>query len=103
LLLAFLSVPVLVSGMPTEVPRVEEIRIDHSILGFTLELGLLTGLAFGAMPAIRSSWQGSPGSLRIDERGSSASFGRAASVLVVAEMAVAVVLVVNPTTVLRLD
>ena len=33
---------------------VEEIRIDRSILGFTLGLGLLTGLVFGAVPALRS-------------------------------------------------
>jgi putative ABC transport system permease protein len=101
LLLAYFSVPVLVSAMPTEVPRVEEIRIDGSILGFTLGLGLVTGLVFGAMPAIRSSWQDSQGSLRLDGRGSSASFGRAASVLVVGEMAVAVLLVIGAGLLIR--
>jgi putative ABC transport system permease protein len=101
LLLAYFSVPVLVSAMPTEVPRVEEIRIDGSILGFTLGLGLVTGLVFGAMPAIRSSWQDSQGSLRLDDRGSSASFGRAASVLVVGEMAVAVLLVIGAGLLIR--
>ncbi len=101
LLLAYFSVPVLVSAMPTEVPRVEEIRIDGSILGFTLGLGLLTGLLFGAMPAIGSSWQDSQGSLRLDDRGSSASFGRAASVLVVGEMAVAVLLVIAAGLLIR--
>jgi len=94
LLLAFFSVPLLVSGMSADIPRVEEIRVDRSILGFTLSLGLLTGLSFGAFPAIRSSGVGVQGSLRVDDRGSSASFGRAASLLVVAEIAVAVLLVI---------
>ena len=95
LLLAFLTVPLLVSGMSADVPRVEEIRVDRSILAFTLALGLLTGLIFGAIPAIRSSGARGPGSLRIGDRGSSTSFGRGASVLVVGEIAVAVLLVIG--------
>jgi putative ABC transport system permease protein len=101
LALAFLIVPVLVSGMPAEVPRVEEIRIDYSILAFTLGLGLLTGLTFGAMPAIRSSWRESQGSLKVDNRGASGAFGRVASVLVVAEMAVAVLLMISAGLLIR--
>ena len=101
LVLAFLIVPVLVSGMPAEVPRVEEIRVDYAILGFALGLGLLTGLTFGVMPAIRSSWRESQGSLRVDDRGSSAAFGRVASVVVVAEMAVAVLLVIAAGLLIR--
>jgi putative ABC transport system permease protein len=101
LLLAFFSVPLLVSGMSADIPRVEEIRVDRSILGFTLGLGLLTGLTFGAIPAIRSSGAGVQGSLRMDDRGSSASFGRAASLLVVAEVAVAVLLVIGAGLLIR--
>ncbi len=101
LALAFLGVPLLVSGMPMEIPRVEEIRVDYSILGFTLGLGWLTGVVFGALPAIRLSRQKSPGSLWLDDRGSGSGFGRAASVLVVAEMAVAVLLVIGAGLLIR--
>jgi predicted permease len=101
LLLAFFSVPLLVSGMSADIPRVEEIGVDGSILSFTLALGLLTGLIFGAIPAIRSSRAGVQGSLRMDNRGSSASFGRAASLLVVAEIAVAVLLVISAGLLIR--
>jgi putative ABC transport system permease protein len=101
LLLVFFSVPLLVSGMSADIPRVEEIGVDRSILSFTLALGLLTGLIFGAIPAIRSSGAGVQGSLRMDNRGSSASFGRAASLLVVAEIAIAVLLVIGAGLLIR--
>ena len=101
LLLAFLMVPLLVSGMSADIPRLEEIRVDRSILGFTLGLGLLTGLIFGAIPAIRSSGAGLQGSLRVEDRSSTASFGRAASLLVVAEIAVAALLVIGAGLLIR--
>jgi putative ABC transport system permease protein len=101
LLLAFFSVPVLVSGMSADIPRVEEIGVDRSVLGFTLLLGLLTGLIFGAIPAIRASRSDVQGSLKLDDRGSSATFGRAASLLVVGEIAVAVLLVIGAGLLIR--
>ena len=101
LVLAFFSVPLLVSGMTADIPRVEEIGVDRSILSFTLGLGLLTGLIFGAIPAIRSSGARVQGSLRMDHRGSSASFGHAANLLVVAEIAVAVLLVIGAGLLIR--
>lgn len=101
LLLAFFGVPLLVSGMSADIPRVEEIRVDRSILAFTLGLGLLTGLTFGAIPAFRTSRARVETSLKIDHRGSSASFGRAASLLVVAEVAVAVLLVIGAGLLIR--
>jgi putative ABC transport system permease protein len=101
LLVAYLSVPLLVSVMPVAIPRADEIRIDRSILGFTLGLGLLTGLVFGAVPALRSSWRGVPRSIRVDDRASSASLGPVGSVLVVGEIAVAVLLVIGAGLLIR--
>ncbi|MGH8176770.1 MAG: ABC transporter permease [Steroidobacter sp.] len=101
LLLALCSVPVLVSGMSADIPRVEEIGVNRSVLGFTLVLGLLTGLTFGAIPAIRSSRSDVQGSLKLDDRGSSATFGRAASLLVVGEIAVAALLVIGAGLLIR--
>jgi predicted permease len=100
LVLAFAGVPVLVSGMSADIPRVDEIRVDRSILAFTLGLGLITGLIFGAIPAIRSSRARAESSLKTDRWGS-ASFGRAASLLVIAEVAVAVLLVIGAGLLIR--
>ena len=101
LLMAYVSLPLLVSVMPAEIPRADEIRIDRPVLGFTLGLGLLTGLVFGAVPALRSSWRRAPGSMRMDDRGSSASLGPVGSVLVVGEIAVAVLLVIAAGLLIR--
>jgi predicted permease len=100
-IVAYVSVPVLISAMPVDIPRVEEIRIDRSILGFTLGLGLLTGLMFGAVPALRLSWRNAWGSMRIDDRGSSASLGPVGSALVVGEIAVAVLLLIATGLLIR--
>jgi putative ABC transport system permease protein len=37
------------------IPRLDEIGIDYPVLGFTLCLSVVTGLAFGLVPAIRQS------------------------------------------------
>jgi predicted permease len=100
LLLAFLGVPLLVSGLSADFPRVEEISVDRWVLGFTMAAGLVTGLAFGAVPAIRSSRADSGGSLKAVTR-SSTSLGRAAALLVIGEVAVAVLLVIGAGLLIR--
>jgi putative ABC transport system permease protein len=100
-LLAFLGVPILVSLLSADIPRVEEIGVDRWVLGFTMAAGLVTGLAFGAVPAIRSSRGDSSGSLTAGTRGSSASLGRAAGLFVVGEIAVAVLLVIGAGLLIR--
>src|SRR5262245_10960291 len=94
LLLATWLTDVLLSLVPATLPRLDEVRLDGAVLGFSLALSLLTGLVFGIAPA----WQA--GRLELLEplkeatRGSSS--GRAQhrfrSVLVVGEIALALVL-----------
>jgi putative ABC transport system permease protein len=55
LLLAFVLVKGLVGLCPADVPRLNETRIDVSVLLFTLATSVLTGLLFGVMPAWRAS------------------------------------------------
>src|SRR6185436_15937052 len=55
LLLAFWIVDLLKTLSPQGAPRVDEISIDLPVLGFTLGIALLTGLAFGLVPALQTS------------------------------------------------
>jgi putative ABC transport system permease protein len=41
--------------LPTNLPRVEQVKIDANVLGITLAISLLTGLIFGLMPGLLSS------------------------------------------------
>jgi predicted permease len=101
LLLAFAGVRALVGGLPTDIPRTEEIGVDRWVLGFTFVASVLTGLVFGAIPALRASRPDAQASLKIEGRGSSASLGRAAALLVVGEVAVAVLLVTGAGLLIR--
>ncbi|HXI93357.1 MAG TPA: ABC transporter permease, partial [Blastocatellia bacterium] len=51
LLLALWGIDALRALSPSNLPRIEEIRIDGRVLGFTLIVSLFTGLFFGLVPA----------------------------------------------------
>ena len=95
--LALWSVDLLVSLSAGRVPRAGEIGIDAVVLGFTLGVSLLTGLVFGLVPALQASKPDFNESLK--EGGKSATEGlrrnRIRSALVVAEVALALVLLVG--------
>jgi len=96
LLLAVWGVDVLV-GLGPNVPRLGEIGIDRSVLGFTLGLAILTSVIFGLVPALQSSKADLNETLK--ESGRSATGGvrrrRLGSALVVAEVALSFVLLVG--------
>jgi predicted permease len=93
-LCAFWGVSALVQFAPENLPRVNQIKIDGIVLLWTAVVSLLTGLAFGLVPA----WQGSRlnlnEALRDGGRASTESAGRrrGRGVLVIAELALAVML-----------
>ena len=85
------------------VPRVNEIGLDPWVLGFALVLSLVTGLAFGLLPALRAAGPGVEQALR-DEGGATAGSRRrhrTQSRLVVAEIALALVLLVGSGLLIR--
>ncbi len=53
ILLASWIVQLLVATTTLDIPRLEEVRLDSSVLVFAFCVTLLTGLAFGALPAWR--------------------------------------------------
>lgn len=54
LVLAFLGVASLKRLLPPELPRVSEIGIDMTVLGFAVLASLLAGVFFGLYPAVRA-------------------------------------------------
>ena len=79
------------------IPRALQVGLDWRVLGFTLLVSVLTGVVFGLVPAIHSSKTELTESLK--EGGRSGSEGarrnRIRGVLVVGELAIAVVLLVG--------
>ena len=49
------GIDLLIYLSPANLPRLDEIRVDRSVLLFTLLLSLLSGVIFGVVPALQSS------------------------------------------------
>jgi putative ABC transport system permease protein len=85
------------------VPRAEAVGIDGRVLGFALAVSILTGLAFGLLPALRAAAPGVEEALR-DEGGATTGSRRrhkTQSGLVVVEIALALVLLVGSGLLIR--
>jgi predicted permease len=79
-----------------QVPRLETVTIDARVLLFAIGMALLTGLIFGLAPAFHAARSGIGQMLRGGSRGSGTpGANRTRSVLVVAELALAMVLLVG--------
>ena len=97
------AVPALVPG---DVPRLEEVGAGGAVLAFTLGLSALVGLAFGAVPAFQ--WSRAD-LVRVLNEGSTQSAGgfrllranRTRAVLAVAQVALALMLLVGAGLLLR--
>ena len=96
-LLASWLVRLFVRMAPPGFPRVQGIEIDTRMLVFTLAVAVLTGIVFGLAPAVRGFRTNPNDSLReAGARGATTGGGRGASrVLVVAEVALALMLVIG--------
>jgi len=93
ILLAWAGVRLLVRVAPTSLPRLDQVGLDGRVLIFTLAVCLVTGLLFGLLPALHSSHRDQVAALRDGTRsGASRSGTRARRVLVMAEVALAVVM-----------
>ena len=89
--------------VPSNVPRLNEVRIDWEVLGFALLVSILTGLVFGLAPALHSAKGALTSRIREGGRGSgySTKTGRLRDVLIVSELALAVILMVGAGLLLR--
>jgi predicted permease len=89
--------------VPSNVPRLSEVRIDWVVLAFALLISILTGLVFGLAPALHSAKGALSSAIREGARGSgySTKTGRLRDVLIVSELAFAVMLMVGAGLLLR--
>ena len=89
--------------VPSNVPRLNEVRIDWVVLAFALLISILTGLVFGLAPALHSAKFALSSAIREGGRGSgySTKTARLRDVLIVSELAFAVILMVGAGLLLR--
>jgi predicted permease len=89
--------------VPSNVPRLNEVRIDWVVLAFALLISILTGLMFGLAPALHSAKGALSSAIREGGRGSgySTKTGRLRDVLIVSELAFAAILMVGAGLLLR--
>jgi putative ABC transport system permease protein len=96
-LLAMWGVEFLVRLGPGNIPRLDEVRLSWQVLLFTLGISVLTGIIFGLIPALHATNPNLTESLK--EGGRSSTEGvrgaRLRNSLVVAEIAIALVLLVG--------
>lgn len=103
LALAYAGIRLLVAMGPSSLPRLEEISIDPLVLLFTLGISLAAGLLFGIIPVFKYAGAHLGSALR--QGGRSLSEGRerhrARNVLVVSQVALALVLLISSGLMLR--
>jgi len=99
--LAILGTKVILAALPGTLPRVEEISLDGNVLFYTFGISLLTGIAFGLVPAIKAMRPDLHDTLKEGGRGASGARHRTQSVFVAFEMAMAVVLLIGAGLMIR--
>jgi putative ABC transport system permease protein len=89
--------------VPSNLPRLNEVRIDWVVLAFALLISILTGLVFGLAPALHSAKVALSSAIGDGGRGSGSNTktGRLRDVLIVSELAFAVILMVGAGLLLR--
>jgi len=96
LALSFWGIKAFLTLVPQGYPQAREITLDSRVLAFTLAISILTGIMFGLAPALRASQIVLTKSLREGGRSSSAGARhRTRSVFVVAEVGLALILLVS--------
>ena len=107
LLLGFAGVRFLLAINPGSIPRIGEdgsaVKIDLNVLLFTLGVSLLTGILFGLVPAISASRKNLAAVLNESSNRAGVGFrsGKVRSLLVVSEMALALVLLIGAALLIR--
>jgi putative ABC transport system permease protein len=94
-LLATWAIPVLVALGPPGLSGFKDITLNRNVLAFSVTLSVLTGVMFGLLPAFHASSANPSESLGEGERGSTSARSRSRSVLITAEVALSLVLLIG--------
>lgn len=100
-LASYWTAPMLKRIAPPEMAIFEQARVDLAALGFALALSLITGILFGAAPALMLTRGSLSEGLQDSSRGSTSGRHLTLKSLVVAEMTLALVLVCGGTMMIR--
>jgi len=103
LALAYFGGNLLMRINPVKIPNLDTVTLSGRVLLFTLGIAMLTGVVFGLVPALHASRTDLNKTLKEGGRDSKSSSGgrRTRSALVIAEIAVALVLLVGAGLMLR--
>jgi len=97
------AVKLCIAASPIAIPRLNQVTLDPSVLGFTLVLSVVTGVLFGLAPAWHFSHAELNEALKEGARGASSgtTAGRTRNLLVIAEVALSVVLLLGAALMLQ--
>ncbi|MEE8584382.1 MAG: ABC transporter permease, partial [Acidobacteriota bacterium] len=102
LILASFGVEWLIRLQPSNLPRLDEVQLDASVLAFTLAASLASAFLFGLLPAFQASQPGLTASLnQVGKAGSTSGHNRAVNLLIVAQVALSLVLLIGAGLMLR--
>jgi putative ABC transport system permease protein len=102
LAIAHLGTRALVSARPADIPRLEEVGLNGTVVLFTLAVTLVVSIGFGILPALQAAGVNLTRALGEGSRGGASGAGhRMRASLVVAEMALAVVLLTGAGLLIR--
>src|SRR5258707_1204070 len=101
LLLAYWTPQILTTMRAANLPRLDQVRIDWHVLGFSFAIALFTGVLSGVVPALRMTKINLQMALQEGTRGSSANTGGMRSFLVVSEIALSLTLLLGAGLLVR--
>jgi len=100
-LLASWGTSAVMAAVPGGLPRMEAVQMDGRVLIFALLVSILTGVLFGLVPAVQSSGSELQETLKEGGRGTVGGRHRLQNLLVIAEVGLAVVLLVGAGLMIR--
>lgn len=103
LLLAYWGIAIFKTVEPGNLPRVEQVGINVTVLGFTLVVSILTGVAAGILPALQAPQAALTSALSEGERGVAGGRAqrRVRGLLVTAEVALSLMLLIGAGLLVR--